>query len=119
MRCRIGEINIICTDLERSLRFYRDLLGFEPLEREGPACHLQCDGQRFLLLGVAERGHDRSAYCERADFSLDLLVEDLAEAQRRFEVAAVEFVTEFDSSPDRFFVRDPDGLVLEIIQATG
>ena len=32
----IGVINIICTDLERSLEFYRDVLGFEVLEKE---CH--------------------------------------------------------------------------------
>ena len=118
MRCRIGEINIICTDLERSLRFYHDLLGFELLEPEGPAYHLQCGGHRFLLLGVAERGHDRQAYCERAEFSLDLLVEDLADAKQRFEEAGVDFVTEYEPSADRFFIRDPDGLVLEIIQAT-
>ena len=44
MRFRMGETNIICTDLERSLHFYRDLLGFEALEPEGPAWHLECDG---------------------------------------------------------------------------
>ena len=117
MRFRIGETNIICTDLERSLRFYCDLVGFEAMEPEGPAWHLSCDGRRFLLLGVAERSRERTPYCQIADFSLDLLVDDLAEAKRRFEAAGVEFVTEFEPSADRFFIREPDGLVLEIIQA--
>ncbi len=36
MKCVIGEINVICTDLERSLAFYRDALDFIPLEAEGP-----------------------------------------------------------------------------------
>jgi catechol 2,3-dioxygenase-like lactoylglutathione lyase family enzyme len=117
MHCRIGETNIICTDLERSLRFYRDLLGFEALEPEGPAWHLACDGRKFLLLGVAGRSREPTPYCEVAEFSLDLLVDDLREAKRRFEAAGVQFVSEFEPSADRFFIRDPDGLVLEIIQA--
>ncbi|MEM8737792.1 MAG: VOC family protein [Planctomycetota bacterium] len=118
MQFRIGEINIICTDLERSLHFYRDLLGCEALKPEGPAWHLACDGRRFLLLGVAEQGRVPSGYCEVAEFSLDLLVDSLAEARARFEAAGVQFVSEFEPSAERFFIRDPDGLVLEIIQST-
>lgn len=117
MRFRIGETNIICTDLERSLRFYRDLLGFEVLEAEGPAWHLACDGRKFLLLGVAERSREPVPYCQTAEFSLDLLVEDLDQAKRRCEAAGVRFVAGFEPSASRFFIHDPDGLVLEIIAA--
>lgn len=116
MRCRVGEINIICTDLERSLRFYRDVLGFEVLEREGPGWHLACDGRKFLLLGVADGRRDPAAYCRFAEISLDLLVENLDEARRQCESAGVAFVSEFEPSTDRFFIRDPDGLVLEVIR---
>jgi hypothetical protein len=93
-------------------------VGFEALEPEGPAWHLACDGRRFLLLGVVEHSHAPSDYCAVAEFSLDLLVDDLAEAKARFEAADVQFVSEFEPTADRSFIRDPDGLVLEIIQAT-
>ncbi len=33
MKFAVGEINIICTNLEASLRFYRDILGFVPTRR--------------------------------------------------------------------------------------
>jgi catechol 2,3-dioxygenase len=117
MHCRVGEINIICTDLERSLRFYRDVLGFAVLNAEGPAWHLTCGETKFLLLGVAQRGHDRLPYCQMADFSIDLMVPNLDEARRHLSAAGVEFISETAPSPSRFFIRDPDGLALEIIQS--
>ena len=117
MPYRIGEINIICTDLERSLLFYRDVLGFEALQPEGPSWHLACGNVKFLLLGVAELARKQLPYCTSPEFSLDLLVPDLREARRRFESANVTFIAEFPPSNDRFFIRDPDGLVIEIIQS--
>ncbi|NRA08957.1 MAG: VOC family protein, partial [Myxococcales bacterium] len=31
MKFRFGEINVVCTDRDRSLAFYRNVLGFEVL----------------------------------------------------------------------------------------
>jgi catechol 2,3-dioxygenase len=118
MHCRVGEINIICTELDRSLRFYRDVLGFEVLGAEGPAYHLACGGTRFLLLGVARRSREALPYCQVADFSIDLLVPDLDEARRHMQAAGVETIFEPSPSSTRFFIRDPDGLVIELIRDT-
>lgn len=112
----IGEINIICTDLERSLMFYRDVLGFEVAEWEGIACHLRCGEVRFLLLPIASSRPARAAYGQTPEFSVDLLVDDLAETVRHFQAHAVEFLSEWQANEKRAFIRDPDGLVFEVIQ---
>lgn len=111
----IGEINIICTDLERSLQFYCDVLGFEPLEREDPGYHLRCGDVRVLLLAVATSG-EIMPYCSNPEISIDLMVDDLLEAYRHLTDHGATIVSEFEPNSDRFFIRDPDGLVFEVIQ---
>jgi catechol 2,3-dioxygenase-like lactoylglutathione lyase family enzyme len=112
----VGEINIICTDLDRSLAFYRDALGFEVIEQEGPAYHLRCGEARFLLLGVAESPRELRSYCQSPEFSIDLITDDLSGVVERLRRQGVNFVSEFAPSAKRAFIRDPDGLVFEIIQ---
>ena len=118
MKCRIGQVNIICTDAERSLRFYRDLLGFEVVRREESAYHLRCGETEFLLLPVAKSESDRPPYCSVATFSVDILMTDITEAVEHLRAAGVEFVSEWHPGDSHFFIRDPDGLVLEVIQDT-
>ena len=112
----IGEINIICTDLDRSLPFYRDVLGFEAIEQEGIAYHLRCGQTRFLLLPVASSKLSRPPYGQTPEFSIDLLVDDLTETVRHFQAHQVEFVSEWQANDKRVYIRDPDGLVFEVIQ---
>ena len=116
MKCRIGEVNIVCTDAERSLRFYRDLLGFEVVGEEKDALHLRCGEAQFLLLPVADSEGDRSPYCSVAAISVDIIVNDISEAVQRLSAAGVEFASEWAPGASHVFVRDPDGLVLEVIQ---
>jgi catechol 2,3-dioxygenase-like lactoylglutathione lyase family enzyme len=115
--CRVGEINIICTDAERSLKFYRDLFGFESIGEEEDAIHLRCGQMRLLLLPVATSEADRMPYCSVAAFSLDILVEDIQQTVEKLRSAGVEFASEWSPGDAHVFIRDPDGLVLEIIQA--
>jgi catechol 2,3-dioxygenase-like lactoylglutathione lyase family enzyme len=87
-----GETNIICLDLERSLRFYRDILGFQVVEHEGSAAvHMRCAEQPFLLLAVAKSPINEVEYCEVPAISFDLLVRDIKEAVSYFENHGVEF----------------------------
>ncbi|HLJ55876.1 MAG TPA: VOC family protein [Chthonomonadaceae bacterium] len=117
MKIRVGEINILCSDAGRSLAFYRDGLGFEVLEQEGPATHLACGATRFLLLPVARTRPARPAYCAAPEFSIDLMVENIAEAHAHFVRLGAEFASEWRPGDRSFFVRDPDGLVLEVIES--
>lgn len=112
----IGEINIICTDLDRSIKFYRDVLGFEVLEQDDIACHIRCGQTRFLLLAMAQSESSRLPYGQTPEFSIDLMVNDLAEAVHYLKAHQVEFVSEWAENEKRVFIRDPDGLVFEVIQ---
>ena len=112
----IGEINIICTDLDRSIKFYRDVLSFEVLEREGAACHLRCGQINFLLLAIAQSRPPNLPYGQMPTFSIDLLVDDLAKVFAHFKAEQVEIISEWAPNEKRIFIRDPDGLVFEVIQ---
>jgi catechol 2,3-dioxygenase-like lactoylglutathione lyase family enzyme len=112
----VGEINILCTDAFRSLLFYRDVLGFEVLSEEEGAYHLRCGGIGFLLLAVAKTARLQLPYCATPEFSIDLLVEDLKATYDHLQSHKVTFVSEWKPNASRFFIRDPDGLVFEIIQ---
>jgi catechol 2,3-dioxygenase-like lactoylglutathione lyase family enzyme len=115
--CRVGEINIICTDAGKSLRFYRDILGFDVLGEERGCWHLACGDTKFLLMPFAGGPGTRREYCAEPAFSVDLLVPDLRATRELFESEGVDFVEGFQADEERFFIRDPDGLVLEIIQS--
>jgi catechol 2,3-dioxygenase-like lactoylglutathione lyase family enzyme len=112
----VGEINIICTDLERSIKFYRDVLGFEVREQEPLACHMRCGQTDFLLLAIAQSKPPNLPYGQTPGFSIDLMVDDLAAVVAHFKAQQVEFVSEWAANEKRVFIRDPDGLVFEVIQ---
>ena len=112
-----GETNYICTDLERSLRFYQDVLGFTVKEHEGPvAVHIDCAGRPFLLLAVAKIPLANLPYCETPTISFDLLVPDIGEAVGHFRAFNVEFESSWGKGDSHVFIKDPDGLVIEVIQ---
>ncbi len=117
MKFSVGEINVIVTDLERSLRFYRDVLGFEVLGKEGDGYHLLSADTQVLLLGVAKEEGGRPPYCVAPSISFDVVVENIAEAVRHLAGHDVDFESRWKPGDDSVFIRDPDGLVLEVIQA--
>lgn len=111
---RLGEINIICTSIERSRAFYCGLLGFEALEFEGTeALHLKLGEQKFLLLAVAKEQRHDEKYCTRAAIGFDLNVPDLLSLVEKLKAAGVAFERELKDG--YCFVRDPDGLVIEML----
>ncbi len=115
-----GETNIICTNLERSLKFYRDVLGFIVVEREGPvAVHMHCADRPFLLLAVAKIPLTEVAYCQVPAISFDLVVDDIKEAVRHFQDYGVQYESPWRKEDSHVFIKDPDGLVIEVIQEEG
>lgn len=112
-----GETNIICLDLERSLTFYRDVLGFEVVEKEGSAAiHMRCADRPFLLLAVAKAPLSEAEYCEFPAVSFDLLVRNIEETVNYFRDHGVEFESPWNEKDPYVFIKDPDGLVIEIVQ---
>jgi len=142
---RLSHIGICVSELERSVAFYRDALGFEEISRlevagpesarllqlEGGAVHavyLQRDGTRIELLFYPQDGHQGAgapAPMNRLGLThLSLRVADLDAV-----VAAVASLggasldaTRIDNDAWRskaVFVTDPDGLRIELLQAPG
>ena len=113
----IGEINIVCTDGEKSLRFYREVLGFHVESEEHGCWHLTCGGTKFLLLPFANARSQIPDYCSEPTVSFDLLVPDLERAMVYLKKCGVRIMDAPSPNERRFFIRDPDGLVIEVIKA--
>jgi len=115
MEFRAGEINIICTDVEKSLKFYRDVLGFTPEQDEEGFYHLKFDGRQYLLLPTAKQSLPAEKYETVAQFSMDLNVNDLEAAYTYFQEHDVEFAMDWKAGASMFVIRDPDGLHWEVV----
>ena len=141
---RLTHVGICVSDLERSLRFYRDLLGFRSeheLAVEGEpsdtllrlrdvklhATYLVRDGVRIELLHFASPAapppRTRTMH-EHGLTHLSFRVADLdatlgalrAAGERVLEETVIRF-PEFQSAA--CFIIDPDGQLIELVQAPG
>jgi hypothetical protein len=122
---RAGTI-LAVADVERSVAFYRDRLGFEVEARyeDPPYATLRCAGAR---LSLAEQGHaaeDRPGVelvappdPSRLAAILVLEVADCRNAHLELAAAGVAFLAEPYSPPwggHRCFAVDPDGNLVEL-----
>jgi 4-hydroxyphenylpyruvate dioxygenase-like putative hemolysin len=115
---------------EEALEFYRDLVGFKQLQKPdslGPRGGHFCISENpwyELHVGVA-----RGTSASDIDFKntlrnhLAFQVEDLADARAKFEARGIKILEaeasyskSRDFHQDRFFVRDPGGNLLEIME---
>lgn len=110
----LGEINVLCTDLERSLAFYRDALGLAETGREGGAVHLDAGPTSLLLLPFATVPRTAQEYGAEPTVSFDMLVED---ADRTVDALVAAGGTRLDSlgGGRGWAVADPDGNVIEVL----
>lgn len=115
MKFREGEVNIICTNIDRSLAFYREVLGFRIMEEERGAVRLALGRMVLLLLPVAGHPAPDAPYCSRAEISFDLETDDLDTAAQHFLTHHVEFAKPWEPGADSFVVADPDGLRIEVV----
>ena len=113
----VGQIAIAVTDVNKSLAFYRDVLGLQFLFQPSPElAFLDCGGVRLMLttLQGEERDHKTSAIYYR--------VADIAAATEHIKAQGIEFVREpqmVAKMPDHDlwmgFVRDPDETLVGIM----
>jgi len=142
---RLTHIGICVSDWERSLHFYRDLLGFtyrselqiagEPTDTllqlpnvELRAIYLERDGTRIELLHYESPGH-RGDGTPRAMNALGLThlsfrVDNLAATLDTLEAAGVRILepTHIDFpafAAAAIMIADPDGTLIELVQAPG
>jgi len=128
MAQRAGAI-LAVADVERSVAFYRDRIGFEveALYDDPPYATLTLAGAR---LSLAEQGHpadDRPGVSlvapadpSQANLVLVVEVDDARAEHEQLAAAGVRFLAEPYEPPwggCRFFCVDPDGYLVEIEQS--
>ena len=110
---RTRALTVACTDLRRSERFYRDILGATDITPEpGMGCPWFRLGSLDITLvpNVAER--TPAVFPTHAMPILWLEVDDLPKAAEWFAAQGVEVVDPKDGQ--YLMVADPDGLVIEV-----
>lgn len=114
-----NHFNFNVTDLERSIAFYHDALGLEPVRRKEAA-----DGSfilTFLGDGKTEfqleltwlRDHSQKYDLGECEFHLALAVEDMKKAHALHEKLGC--ICYENPAMGIYFISDPDGYWIEII----
>jgi glyoxylase I family protein len=142
---RVTHIGVCVSDLERSIRFYRDLLGFQYLSRihiagepsdtllalkgvDVHAAYLERDGVRIELLGFASPRVEPLGPPRRMNHlgftHLSIRVTELENVVERLRTQGVRVLdrTRIDI-PARgsaaVMITDPDGLWIELVESPG
>jgi lactoylglutathione lyase len=120
-----GFVNLYTRDIEASLRFYRDLLGFTETFRtplEGVPEHVEFAANGFKLglgtLEAARRVHGVDAEPGSPVMSIVLWVDDVDETFASLETAGVPAIQPpHGAGKDNrsALLRDPDGNLVEIV----
>jgi catechol 2,3-dioxygenase-like lactoylglutathione lyase family enzyme len=137
----IRHTGIVVTDLDASLRFYRDLLGFNEikrLEESGTyidnmlgleSAHVTTvklaapDGNLIELLKF--RSHPRKSAgpleaCSIGITHMALTVSDINQTYQSLSKRGIPFNSPPQTSPDGYamvaFCRDPDGILVELVE---
>lgn len=135
MKHPVVDIAIICSDFDRSLHFYRDLLGLEvALDIDIPdstavGAHLAPSGFRQVrlragqtlvkLVQVPSPPPPRGDAFQAGVRWLTFILEDVPATVARLQEKGVEFFAEPVGAPDAKHVvcaKGPDGLLIELVQ---
>src|SRR5262245_19516629 len=119
----LEHVNLTVADLERSIAFYRDVLGLRVRWRgtssDGQRAAHVGDGRCYLTFfeagagaGAAEMDYDRVGFNH-----FGFVVESLDEARRRLQSVGVtpHFAADYEPGA-RLYFMDPDGIEIELVQ---
>ena len=119
----VHHLALICRDVEETITFYQDLLGFplvELVENRDYAgsSHFFFDiGNRNLLGFFDFPGHDHPEFSETVGavqhLALSTSPEEFAAARRRLDAAGVEYLGPDRGVDNSLYLRDPNGVGLE------
>ena len=114
----IGAVHLIVSDLERSVGFYRDRIGFGVSTREGPVARFRASGDASDLLVLTEVPGARRVPRATGLYHFAILVpsrHDLALALRHLSEAGQRFAGFSDHLvSESLYLADPDGNGIEI-----
>lgn len=120
-RVRIGHVHLKVADLERALRFYRDVLGFEETQRYGTQAVFLAAGGYHHHLGLntwESRGGTPPPAGSTGLYHVAILYPDrrtLADALRRLGRAGIALDGASDHGvSEALYLTDPDGNGVEL-----
>jgi glyoxylase I family protein len=115
---------LICRDVEETVLFYQDLIGFplvELVENRDYAgsSHFFFDLGNGNLLGFFDfPGHDHPPFTETIGgvqhIAISVSAEQFAAARARFDDAGLEYLGPDRGVDDSLYVRDPNGVGIEL-----
>jgi glyoxylase I family protein len=118
----------ICKDVEETIRFYQDFLGFPLVELVENrdyvgSSHFFFDiGNRNLLGFFDFPGHDHPPFTETIGalqhLAISVSAETFAASKRKLEEAGIDYLGPDRGADDSLYFRDPNGLGLELYHET-
>lgn len=118
---RIGHVHLKVADIDRALRFYRGVLGFEITQRYGPDAVFLSAGGYHHHIGLntwQSKGGKPPPPDTTGLFHLAILYptrEALADALRRIDAAGIRLDGASDHGvSEALYLRDPDGNGVEL-----
>jgi glyoxylase I family protein len=116
---QLHHVSVIVADTEKSLQFYRDLLGLEVCSNRPdlgyPGAWLQLEGAQIHLLELPNPDplEQRPKHGGR-DRHIALQVDDINQLKKRLEASGIAY-SNSRSGRQALFCRDPDQNAVEII----
>ena len=120
----VHHVALICRDVEQTIRFYQELLGFplvELVENRDYAgsSHFFFDIGNGNLLGFFDfPGHDHPPFSETIGgvqhIAIAVTAERFAAARTAFDEAGLEYVGPDRGVDNSLYVRDPNGVGIEL-----
>ena len=109
-----GPVHLDVTDGERSLRFWRDLVGLEVMSRDGSAIHLGAGDRELVVLHPGARSRRMSGYTGLYHMALHLpSLTEYARVIARLQAVGAPPPTDFLEAFG-VIIGDPDGIGLEL-----
>jgi glyoxylase I family protein len=122
----LHHVALICRDVEETIRFYQELIGFplvELVENRDYAgsSHFFFDiGNRNLLGFFDFPGHDHPPFSETIGgvqhIAISVSAERFAAAKARFDAVGLAYLGPDRGVEDSLYVRDPNGVGIELYQ---
>jgi glyoxylase I family protein len=120
----VHHIALICRDVEETIRFYQDFLGFplvelvENRDYQGSSHFFFDIGNRNLLGFFDFPGHEHPPFTETIGnvqhIAISVSEEQFKAAKQKFDDAGIEYVGPDRGVEDSIYFRDPNGTGMEL-----
>ena len=119
----VAHFSIPVSDLEKSTKFYSDVVGLQLINTDGKRHSFMDAGGTCILLCAEDAPIQRDNSKDLVHHAFAISEEELAKAKAHLEAAGAEILYEEDReggtvNGPRIYFRDPDGTRLEFIKLT-